>query len=72
MARLNLNNSSSVTEEHRQAGYLPLPSGWENNNCYRSSEQGESFIFLDGQKKTWDGGGGEIHEPALEGWMRFL
>lgn len=50
MAMLNLNNSSSTTEHH-QTGYLSLPSEQKNSKCYRSSEEGDIFVFLDGQKK---------------------
>lgn len=63
MARLNLNNGSSATEEHHQTGHFPVPSEWKNNKCYRSSEQGKIFLFLDGQKKR-GGGGGENAGPS--------
>lgn len=56
MARLTLNNGSSATEEHHQTGHVPVPSEWKNNKCYRSSEQGKNFLFLDGQKKTEEPG----------------
>jgi hypothetical protein len=52
MARLNLNNCTSATEEHYQTGHSPVPSKWENNKCYRSSEQGKDSLFLDVQKRT--------------------
>lgn len=51
MAMLNLNNGFSTTEEHHQTGHLPLPSEWKNNKSYQSSEEGEIFAFLDGQKR---------------------
>lgn len=58
MAVLDLNNSSSATEDHHQTGYLSLPSEWKNK-CYRSSEEGEIFVFLDGQKEIIGLGVGE-------------
>lgn len=51
MAPLSLSNSSSAAEEHHQTGYLPLPSEWENGKSCRYLEEGEIFVFLDGQKK---------------------
>lgn len=66
MAMLNLNNSSSTTEHH-QTGYLSLPSEQKNSKCYRSSEEGDIFVFLDGQKKIQGVQWGEIPDLALEG-----
>ena len=59
MAMLNLSNSSSATQKHHQTGYLPLTSEWEDNKCYRCSEEGGVFVFLDGQKKMIGVGVGE-------------
>lgn len=47
MAMLNLNSSSSTTEEHHQTGHLPLPSELKNNKCYRNSDAWEVFVFVE-------------------------
>lgn len=72
MAVLNLNNSSSTTEEHHQTGYLLLPSEWKNK-CYKSSEEGEIFVLSDGQKEIIGFGVGEKYlTQTWKEWVRFL
>ena len=59
MAMLNLSNSSSAKQEHHQMGYLPLTSEWEDNKCYRYSEEGGVFCLLRWSEKDDRGRGGE-------------
>lgn len=71
MVRLNLNNCTSTTEEHHQAGHPPVPSEWGNNKCYTSSEQEKDFLFLDGQRRTKTQGRGRTLDPALHRMGEF-
>lgn len=67
MAVLNLNISSSTTEEHHQTGYLSLPSEWKNK-LSAIGVQRTDFCLLrwsETDNRDWDRG--EIPDLDLEG-----
>lgn len=64
MVRLNLNNCTSTTEEHHQAGHPPVPSEWKIINA--TQVQSKRRIF-----SSWMVRGGQRHRGGGERWTQL-